>query len=157
MELSPLENVEVNRVRNLIERQDALDILDDLDCHAVMYTERGVYERACWKMRKPQSAQPRWIPCDDELPFAEYGESDTVLATCGYRDAKQRGDARWLSMLYFNGGVWCYPTGKLTSKKYTHGCHCRNHIERKVRIDAKLYMYSNVNYGRHSSNVWGGA
>lgn len=58
----------------------------------------------------------RWIPCSERLPFAEYGESDNVLTTCGYRDVKDT-SVRWIRLLYFNGGNWCYPTGKTYEQK----------------------------------------
>lgn len=48
----------------------------------------------------------QWILCKDRLPFAEYGESEKMLTTC------TNGDCRWIECLYFNGGVWCYPTGE---------------------------------------------
>ena len=52
-----------------------------------------------------------WIPCSERLPFAEYSEGNNVLATCGYRDVEDT-SIRWIKTLYFNGGVWCYPTGE---------------------------------------------
>ena len=55
-------------------------------------------------------SEQRWIPCSERLPFAEYGESKIVLATCRYR--KQPNEYKWIRMLYFNGGNWCYPTGE---------------------------------------------
>lgn len=58
----------------------------------------------------------RWIPCSERLPLAEYGESDTVLATCGYGDVEDT-SIRWIRMLYFNGGTWCYPTGETYEQK----------------------------------------
>lgn len=56
------------------------------------------------------SAQPeqRWIPVSERLPFAEYGEGDRVYCYC--HDEKLGG--KWAEMLYFNGGVWCKPTGE---------------------------------------------
>lgn len=64
------------------------------------------------------SAQPeqRWIPCSERLPFAEFGESDNVLTTCGYRDVKDT-SVRWIRLLYFNGGNWCHPTGETYEQK----------------------------------------
>ena len=55
--------------------------------------------------------EPHWIPVTERLPFAEYGESNNVLATCGHRDAEDT-SVRWIRTLYFNGGTWCYPTGE---------------------------------------------
>ena len=67
------------------------------------------------------SAQPGWIPCSDRLPYAEYGESDTVLTTCGYRDVEDT-SLRWTRLLYFNGGNWCYPTGETYEAKVYAWC-----------------------------------
>lgn len=58
----------------------------------------------------------RWIPCSERLPFAEYGESDKVLATCGYLNVEDT-SVRWIRELYFNGGNWCYPTGETYEQK----------------------------------------
>jgi hypothetical protein len=60
--------------------------------------------------------EPHWIPCSERLPFAEYGESDNVLATCGHRDGEDT-SIRWIKTLYFNGGNWCYPTGETYDQK----------------------------------------
>ena len=59
---------------------------------------------------KLPSAQPeqRWIPVTERLPFAEYGEGDRVYCYC--LDEKRGG--KWAEILYFNGGVWCRPTGE---------------------------------------------
>ena len=66
------------------------------------------------------SAQ-QWIPCSERLPYAEYGESDTVLTTCGYRDVEDT-SVRWIRLLYFNGGNWCYPTGETYEAKVYAWC-----------------------------------
>lgn len=60
--------------------------------------------------------EPHWIPCSERLPYAEYGESDNVLATCGHRNV-EGGIIRWVRTLYFNGGNWCYPTGETYLEK----------------------------------------
>lgn len=60
--------------------------------------------------------EPHWIPVTEKLPYAECGESDNVLATCGYRDVED-GSIRWIKTLYFNGGNWCYPTGETYLEK----------------------------------------
>lgn len=49
-----------------------------------------------------------WISVNDRLPYAEYGESPTVY--CYFHDVVRGG--RWSEMLYYNGGVWCKPTGE---------------------------------------------
>ena len=51
-----------------------------------------------------------WIPCEERLPEAEYGESDIVLAYT--EDGLYR-------ILYFDGGNWCYPTGEC----FEHAIH----------------------------------
>ena len=68
-----------------------------------------------WNQYKNYPRQ-RWIPCSERLPFAEYGESDNVLATCELRNADDT-SYRWVKILYFNGGVWCYPTGETYEQK----------------------------------------
>ena len=60
--------------------------------------------------------ESHWIPVTERLPYAEYGESDNVFATCGYRDVED-GSIRWIKTLYFNGGNWCYPTGETYLEK----------------------------------------
>lgn len=60
--------------------------------------------------------QDRWIPVTERLPEAEYGEGDTVLTTCTHRNAED-GDYKWVRLLYFNGGAWCYPTGEVYERK----------------------------------------
>ena len=57
-----------------------------------------------------------WIPCSERLPDAECGESDIVLATCGYMNVENT-SVRWIKTLYFNGGNWCYPTGETYEQK----------------------------------------
>lgn len=66
--------------------------------------------------QKEAQPEPQWIPCSERLPYAEYGESDTVLTTCGYRDVEDT-SVRWTRLLYFNGGNWCYPTGETYEAK----------------------------------------
>ena len=63
-----------------------------------------------------RQAERKWIPCSERLPDAEYGESDIVLATCGYMNVKDT-SVRWIKTLYFNGGNWCYPTGETYEQK----------------------------------------
>ena len=45
----------------------------------------------------------KWISVEDEMPHAEYGESDNVLAA---------GGLGIVEVLYFDGSCWCYPTGE---------------------------------------------
>ena len=49
------------------------------------------------------NAGSKWISVEDEMPHAEYGESDNVLTV---------GGLGIVEMLYFDGGCWCYPTGE---------------------------------------------
>lgn len=95
---------------DLIDRQAAIDavllaIPDD------EYWKEQV-EKAVGNLPSAQ----QWIPCSERLPYAEYGESDTVLTTCGYRDVEDT-SVRWIRLLYFNGGNWCYPTGETYEAK----------------------------------------
>lgn len=52
---------------------------------------------------KDTDAPSKWISVEDEMPHAEYGESDNVLTVDGFGIVK---------MLYFDGGCWCRPTGE---------------------------------------------
>ena len=63
------------------------------------------YTAAESKYRAMMDAQPeqRWIPCSERLPFAEYGESESVLSCL---------ENGIMEVLYFDGGNWCYPTGE---------------------------------------------
>ena len=72
--------------------------------------------KACVDNEPTINPEPHWIPCSSKLPNAEYGESDNVLATCGYRDVED-GSIRLIRTLYFNGGNWCYPTGETYLEK----------------------------------------
>ena len=56
-----------------------------------------------------------WIPVSERLPYAEYGESDSVLVC--YENKTQ-------DVLYFDGGNWCYPTGEpYISVNHKNGWH----------------------------------
>lgn len=103
---------------DLINRRAAIDLFPDDDLE---YDTKGGYvapHLARQMICELPSAQPeqRWIPCSERLPYAEYGESDNVLATCGYRDVED-GSIRWIKTLYFNGGNWCHPTGETYLEK----------------------------------------
>ena len=52
-----------------------------------------------------------WISVKDRLPFAEYGESDDVLAIT---------ELGVMRTLYFNGGNWCFQNGECCPHKVTH-------------------------------------
>jgi len=53
--------------------------------------------------------RPKWVAEKEQRPFAEYGESDSVLCGIGNEETNFMGCHR---VLYFNGGVWCWPTGE---------------------------------------------
>lgn len=104
-----------------LTRTDAIKCLEmflhkqcDLARTEFAYSQITVW--AAVKMAFDALAGEQWIPCSERLPFAEYGESDTVLATCGYRDVEDT-NVRWTRLLYYNGGVWCYPTGECYEEK----------------------------------------
>ena len=58
-----------------------------------------------------------WIPVEEKLPFAEYGESDSVLATCQFEDPIDPYAEGFIHILYFDGGCWCWPTGEVYENK----------------------------------------
>lgn len=115
---------------DLIERQAAIDAVRENTFRLTFAEEQNCEGHVAWSAEAVYSdviegallelppAQPeqRWIPCSERLPFAEFGESDNVLTTCGYRDVKDT-SARWIRLLYFNGGNWCYPTGETYEQK----------------------------------------
>ena len=52
----------------------------------------------------PQADRPaEWIPVSERLPYAEYGEGDSVLCCT---------EIGLMEVLYWNGGNWCFPTGE---------------------------------------------
>lgn len=58
-----------------------------------------------------------WIPCEERLPHAEYGESDSVLCQL---------ENDTMKVLYWNGGNWHHPTGELYhSVNHKNGWHNR--------------------------------
>lgn len=62
--------------------------------------------------------RPKWVDAKAQRPFAEYGESDSVLCGIGNEETNFIGCHR---VLYFNGGVWCWPTGETyEGPKITH-------------------------------------
>ena len=116
-------------MKNLIDKQTVIDAVELLDWYHINDRGEMVHgansaEHQAWYKAEDvyaaiegvPSAQPGWIPCSEQLPYAEYGESDTVLTTCGYRDVEDT-SVRWIRLLYFNGGNWCYPTGETYEAK----------------------------------------
>ena len=53
----------------------------------------------------------RWMPVAERMPFAEYGESDDVLAIT---------ELGVMRTLYFDGGNWCFQNGECCPHKVTH-------------------------------------
>ena len=105
-----------------VSRQQAIDAIVDR-CDVAKWGRCPKTEELVWTLEKlPSSPTPsrqpeqHWIPCSERLPFAEYGESNNVLATCGHRDGEDT-SIRWIKTLYFNGGNWCYPTGETYDQK----------------------------------------
>ena len=102
-----------------INRGTVLDLINDVhraggfkDYNSYSY----LFNQVDTMPESKEDAEPHWIPVTERLPYAEYGESDNVLATCGYRDVED-GSIRWIKTLYFNGGNWCYPTGETYLEK----------------------------------------
>ena len=95
------------------------DALQDVLYHEAFETDSDMqrWDSGCWIRYKmfenaidnAPTIEPKWIPVSKRLPEAEYGESDSVLATCKHKDEDK---PRWIRLLYFNGGNWCYPTGE---------------------------------------------
>ena len=83
-----------------------------LDLHDCYNGFSDTYDKACIigviDEEPTIELDPYWIPCSERLPFAEYGESPNVYCYC--HDVERGG--KWAEMLYFNGGVWCKPTGE---------------------------------------------
>lgn len=57
---------------------------------------------------KDTDVPSKWISAEDEMPHAEYGESDNVLTVA---------ENGLVEVLYFDGGCWCYPTGETVPYK----------------------------------------
>lgn len=101
---------------DLIDRQATIDALERRKDKNAKGDIGGFYNKIIQNdidaliQLPPAQPEQRWIPCSEGLPYVEYGESDTVLTTCGYRDVEDT-SIRWIKLLYFNGGNWCYPTG----------------------------------------------
>ena len=62
-------------------------------------------KRVIKHLEQMPSAEPntKWIPCSERLPYAEYGEGDSVLCCT---------ESGLMYILYWNGGNWCVPTGE---------------------------------------------
>lgn len=67
--------------------------------------------------RSSQYYHGGWIPATERLPYVEYGESETVLATCEHRNPDYGDDYRWIRELYYDGGVWFFPTGAIYEER----------------------------------------
>ena len=102
----------------LISRKAAINALGErptvwMDDDEYSLGQRNQYDCDKLAIEAVPSVTPKhhWIPCSERLPYAEYGESDTVLATCGYWEVEDE-SIRWIRMLYYDGGNWCYLTGE---------------------------------------------
>ena len=94
--------------RDEIDNAPTIEPTVDKD-YLIRLIQEAVYDgEACARLM--DMVEPKWIPCEERLPEAEYGESDSVLATCKHKDEDE---PRWIRLLYFNGGNWCYPTGEV--------------------------------------------
>ena len=100
---------EENLLMECLERSNVIWILllilgfkpkDDTDNDALIQKERE------------NKMNENWISVNEKLPFAEYGESKNVITTCEFRDQDTFTKHRWIKVLYYNGGNWCYPTGE---------------------------------------------
>ena len=115
--------VKENIMADLIDRQAAIDALGErptvwIDDDEYSLGQRNQYDCDKLAIETVPSVTPkhRWIPCSERLPYAQYGESSIVLATCGYRNVEDE-SIRWVKMLYFDGSNWCYPTGETYLQK----------------------------------------
>lgn len=99
-------------------REEAIRILKNFSLCGVYHqlihmndTDSEAISMAIKALEQPER-KGKWIPCSERLPFAEYGESQSVLTTCEHRNPDYGDDYKWVKLLYYNGGVWCYPTGE---------------------------------------------
>lgn len=100
----PLEEVEP--CEDAVSRADVeIEIANILRHVFVEY--KDIAKKAAAKLPSVTPKQ-RWIPVSEKLPYAEYGESPNVYCYC--QDVERGG--KWATILYFNGGVWCKPTGE---------------------------------------------
>ena len=108
-----------------ISRRATLDALteqaDEMSRWCERYQEQRKGVLTARNIIKDLPSAQHWISCEERLPYAEYGESDTVLTTCGYRDVEDT-SVRWIRLLYFNGSNWCYPTGETYEAKVYAWC-----------------------------------
>lgn len=73
--------------------------------NAIQEYEIETLKKLIGELRKElaeREVAPGWISVEERMPFAEYGESDNVLAMCA---------VGVIYMLYFDGSNWCYPAG----------------------------------------------
>lgn len=111
--------IDLNLIREAADRLEELESKQEnlIDYSADLNNRLDKAESYIEKLEKQLAEnQPEWISVEDRLPFAEYGESDNVLAVCA---------AGVIYMLYFDGSNWCYPAGepyccKNSESKITH-------------------------------------
>lgn len=98
-------------VGDIISRQAAIDAIRNIRATTGTHDDEILLidkAEAQTELMLLPTAEPQWIPCGERLPYAEYGESPNVYCYCC--DLEQGG--KWAQLLYFNGGVWCLPTGE---------------------------------------------
>lgn len=89
-------------------RQHKTNVLGEREWDAgIQYGYEAAHEHICEVLAGLPSAQ-QWIPCSERLPYAEYGESPNVYCYCYDPDL----GGKWAQLLYYDGGVWCLPTGE---------------------------------------------
>ena len=109
------------QLNDTISRQAAIDAIADMYCKSDEDGYVWIIRGDAWARIDALPSAQQWISCEERLPYAEYGKSDTVLTTCGYRDVEDT-SIRWIRLLYFNGGNWCYPTGETYEAKVYAWC-----------------------------------
>lgn len=100
----------------MIDAYQAIDIIDEwLDSVGTVMVGKGLssYGELIGCIEEAPTLTPpnEWVSVEEGLPYAEYGESDTVLC---YTDIGVE------KLLYFDGGNWCFPTGETFLHKVTH-------------------------------------
>lgn len=100
----------------MIDAYQAIDIIDEwLDSVGTVMVGKGLssYGELIGCIEEAPTLTPpnEWVSVEERLPYAEYGESDTVLC---YTDIGVE------KLLYFDGGNWCFPTGETFLHKVTH-------------------------------------
>ena len=107
---------------NTREKEKLIELLNGVQKNGVIFTPSQVDERYGYKKDISNAkvadhliangvTVQEWIPVTERLPFAEYGESDDVLALTEFG---------MMRTLYFDGGNWCFQSGDPYLHKVTH-------------------------------------